>query len=190
MNYIKNIISAYDVYDELRNTQVGTTLEDIINLIKQFDSNDIGEFKPTQYEDLFTKYKKPYDICYGALEMLRAMKILLRTSENKALYKLTSLGIYITKQNDSKRLFLKMKIIKNLKTVKVLIKYIRDKQSATAEEISDCLGNEMIYYNKILLDKSWKKPFNIPVVRTLLELLVEFNILLKDPQSKQYFLES
>ena len=83
-----------------------------------------------------------------------------------------------------------LKIINNLSSVSVLIKYIRDKQNATAEEISDYLGNEMIYYNKILLDKSWKKPFNIPVVRTLLEILVEFNILLKDPQSKQYSLES
>ena len=178
MNYIKNIISAYDVYDELRNTQLGTTLEDLINLIKQFDLNDIGEFKPTQYEDLFINYKKPYDICYGALEMLRAMKILVRTSENNALYKLTSLGIYIVKQNDSRRFFLILKIMNNLSSIKVIIKYIRDKQNATAEDISDYLGNEMIYYNKILLDKSWKKPFNIPLVRTLLELLVELNILI------------
>jgi len=119
--------------------------------------------------------------------MLRAMKIIERKEEKSAIYKITPLGEHFKKQNANSFGFDLLKIINYLDSIKVLIKFVSDNLEVSAQDISDILGNEMIFYNQILLGKGFKKPFNVPISQTLLDLLVEFRILQLNPQTRKYF---
>lgn len=188
MNYVKDFIQAFNIYSELKNIQIGTNLNTLIKTLEELQNYQDKSFNPSDLENIFNNYMKPYDICYGNLEMLRALRILSRSSDKKAIYKVTALGRYILKESEISSVIILLKLFNNLNSIKILKQFIKDKGNISPEEISKELGEEMVYYNKLLLNKEWKKPFNIPITRTLLNILFELKVLQKDPVSKRFFM--
>lgn len=188
MKYIKNLILAYKIYDELKNVQIGTTFRRITQILNGFNNIDLANIKPEDLMYLFRDLKNPRDIVYGNLEMLRAMRILERIKETSAIYKITALGKYLMKQDTYSLGFEILNILNHLDSIKILLQFIKDNLEVESREISNSLGNEMSFYNELIFGKDWKKPFNEPISQTLLSLLTEVKILEKNNETKKFFI--
>jgi len=188
MKYIKNLILAYKIYDELKNVQIGTSFRRITQILNEFNNIDLANIKPEDLMYLFRDLKNPRDIVYGNLEMLRAMRILERIKETSAIYKITALGKYLMKQDTYSLGFEILNILNHLDSIKILLQFIKDNLEVESREISNSLGSEMSFYNELIFGKDWKKPFNEPISQTLLSLLTEVKILEKNNETKKFFI--
>jgi len=187
MNYIEDIVEAYRIYEELKNIQIGTTFNRLIKVTHELKKVVKKSFNPNDLDYIFQDLKNPYDICYGNLEMLRGMQIIIRINEKKAIYKISNLGNDFINQKLDSVGFDFIKIILNLNAIQKLITFIKEKSEVNKKDVSAELGEEMVYYTQILFGKGIKKPYNEPIAKTLLDLLVEIKVLQKSINSKNYY---
>lgn len=187
MNYIEDIVEAYRIYEELKNIQIGITFNRLIKVTHELKKIVKITFSPNDLDHIFQDLKNSYGICYGNLEMLRSMQIILRTNEKKAIYKVSDLGNYFINQKLDSVGYDFIKIILNLNAIQKLITFIKEKSEVNKKDVSAELGEEMVYYTQILYGKGMKKPYNEPIAKTLLDLLVEIKIIQKSIDSKNYY---
>lgn len=185
MKYIKNAILACIIHNELKNLQPGIKLERMVKIIEEIKKNSSQTYFPENFNLLFQESKSPRDTSYRSLVMLKAMKILHRIDEKKAIYRITNLGKYICKNNS---IIEDLKIIlESLYSIKVLIEFIKDTYEVSKKDIEAILGKEMNYYSYKFLEKATPKPYSAVIGGELLNLLTEFKILHKNSNTKKYY---